>query len=126
MFNNSTFCEILKLIPRDQIKEIVRKSKSDKNVKNFSTWDQLIAMLYDQLAGVSSLRDVVTGFNMNSNQHYHLHSAELKRSTFSDANNKRDCGVFKNIAEMMIMLLQNKKKGLKEVVSLLDSSPMKV
>jgi len=110
MFNNSTFCEILKLFPKNRIKQLVKIHKSDRYTKNFKTWDHLISMIYAQLSAATSLRDIVHGFNSQSNHHYHLNTERIKRSTLSDANNNRSCEIFKDIAVMMIEQLRGQKK----------------
>src|SRR5271168_3824584 len=40
--------------------------------KSFKSWDHLVALIYAQLSGNSSLRGVVAGFNANPQHHYHL------------------------------------------------------
>ena len=126
MFNNSIFCNILKLIPKSQIKEMVKKHKSDRYAKSFKTWDHLVSMVYSQFSGASSLRDITNSFNLHANHHYHLGSTEVRRSTISDANNNRSCEVFRAIAGLMIEQLKGQKKELKEVISLIDSTPIQL
>ena len=70
------------------------QQQSDKHCKGFSSWQQLVAMLYAQLSGASSLRQTVAGFNSAVAHHYHLGCEPICRSTLSQANGARSSQVF--------------------------------
>lgn len=123
MYKNNTFSEILKLIDRGMVATAVGKHESDKHNKGFTTWNQLVAMIFSQLSGCRSLRDLEIRFNAKSQNHYHLRSRILKRSTLSDANKNRSSDVFRDIARELI---SNQGEEIKEVVSLIDSSIIRV
>lgn len=114
--------EILKLLPRSEIKKIIDHHKGDYCTKTFKSWDHLVAMLTGQFAGVTSLRELEVTLNSHPECHYHLHTRNVKRSTLSDANNKRDFALFRDIATTLIPRLCNQKKNLERVVTVLDSS----
>lgn len=80
---------ILKALPRGAFDRIVHSHQADKHSKGFGCWDQLIAMVYAQLSGASSLRVLETGFNSQGTHHYHLGTAPIRRSTLADSNVKR-------------------------------------
>ena len=126
MFNSSTLGEILKLLPRDKISKLVDKHGSDRWRKSFQTWDHLVAMLAAQLSGVSSLRDVENLFDAHRAQHYHLHCKGVKKSTLGDANKTRDYSVFADIAQAMIARSGSKGRKAKQLLSVLDSSPIRL
>jgi IS4 transposase len=114
--------EILKTLPRREIKKIVNKHKSDRYRKSFETWDHLVAMLTGQLAGITSLRDLEVTLNSHSALHYHMGINEVKRSTLADANSKRGYHCFRDIALTLIKRLAKNKKEVEKVVTILDSS----
>jgi len=127
VFDSSTFSNVLKQIPRDQFKKIKELCKSDKHYKSFSSWNHLVVMLYSQFSGYNSLRDIVTGFNLNNNHHYHLNCNKIARSTIADANASRNPAVFK---EFLMRIIQSKnrkcRKEVEEVIRIIDSSPIKL
>ena len=88
-FADSIFASLLKPIDRRQFQKIVDRHDGDAYDKSFRSWDHLVALIYAQLAGVQSLRALESGFNANSQHHYHLGTAEFSRSTLSDANARR-------------------------------------
>lgn len=122
MYNNSMLNEILKFLPREKIKKIVDQYKGDRYTKTFTSWDHLIAMLTGQLAGVASLRELEVTLNSHPECHYHLHTKNVSRSTLSDANNKRDFSIFRDITTLLLPLLSKQKKNIEKVLTALDSS----
>lgn len=123
MYKHNTFGEILKLLNRKIVTESIRKHNSDKYSKGFGTWNQLVAMIFCQLSDCKSLRDLEIRFNAKSQNHYHLRSKGVRKSTLSDANKNRDNIVFRDIASELI---KGQGKEIKDLVSLLDSSTIRV
>lgn len=122
MFNSSMFGEIVKLLPRAEIKKIIAQHKGDRYRKSFTTWDHLISMLTAQFASLTSLRELEVSLNANPHHHYHLNCGSVKRSTLSDANKNRDFWVFRDIATTMISRLGNQKQPLERLVTVFDST----
>jgi len=93
-----TFCQIIKLIPKEIVGAIATKYFSDKYYKKFNTWHHLLTMLFACYGNCSSLREVVTGMRALEGR---LALSGLKhfpaRSTFSEANQKRSCEVFEAV-----------------------------
>src|SRR5436309_1547091 len=72
--STSILSQVLKEIPRRQFGEIVDRFKGNAYSKGFTCWDQLVAMLFCQLSGQNSLRDLEFSFNAQGGHHYHLGS----------------------------------------------------
>ncbi|HAW57868.1 MAG TPA: IS4 family transposase [Bacteroidales bacterium] len=89
--------EMLKLLPRHQFETLVKNQDSDRYVKRFNSWRQLVTMVYAQSSGKQSLRDIQRGLEANSARTYHLGIPAIKRSTLSDANSKRSYKVFEGL-----------------------------
>jgi len=125
MFRICRFGLLMKGLPRGMFDRIVSELGADKYSKGFRCWDQLVAMLYAQWAGATSLRDVVVGFNSQELHHYHLGTREVRRSTLADANSQRNVAVFARTAEALMGLAhrQLRQEG-RELLYLLDSSSL--
>ena len=78
---NSVFHEILKHVPWGIFNRLVDKHQSDHRIRRLSTKDQFVAMLYAQLSGAVSLRELVGGLASHQNRLYHLGSRPVQRST---------------------------------------------
>lgn len=123
MYRISRFHQIMKALPRGAFDRVVQTHQADKHSKGFGCWDQLLAMVYAQLSGASSLRVLETGFNSQRTQHYHLGTSTIRRSTLSDANGKRKTEVFADTAKLLMSQAQRslRREG-KELLQLLDST----
>jgi hypothetical protein len=94
---STVFNQLLQLIPRHDFEKLVREHQGDRYVKNFTCWKQFITLLYAQIKGQDSLRDIVTGLNSQSGKLYHLGMGKVSRSTLSDANSERDYRVYEGL-----------------------------
>jgi IS4 transposase len=125
MFSISTFQELLKGLPRQKFDSLVRKHNADKYSKKFSHWQHLIAMMYGQLSGASSLRTLAIGFNSHHSHHPHLGAAPIKRTTVADANIRRGDSVFAETAALLMKLTSRKvRSSSAELMYLLDSTSL--
>lgn len=93
-----TFSQLINLIPKSVISESVNACSSDRYYKKFNTWHHLVTMLFSCYGNCSSLREVVTGMRALEGR---LMSSSIKhlpaRSTFAEANSKRNSEVFERI-----------------------------
>jgi hypothetical protein len=94
---NTIFHQLLRIFPRHQFDKLVRKHHADRYVKYYTTWQQFITLLYAQIKGKDSLRDIELAFKSHPEKSYHLGILDVKRSTLSDANNNRDYRVFEGL-----------------------------
>lgn len=125
MYRNTRFGALMKGLSRPAFEKIVAHYQADKHQKGFRCWDQLMAMIYGQLSGCRSLRELETGFNSQPLHHYHLGTRSIKRSTLSDANAKRSSEVFAQVcAELLGQMSRSLRNELKDLLYLIDSTPI--
>lgn len=124
-FTGSIFASLLEPINRRQFQSVVDGSGGDAYDKSFKSWDHLVALIYGQLSGADGLRELVAGFNANSQHHYHLGTDKLSRSTLSDANARRPVGIFaQTFARLSATADRQMRREGVEMVRLIDSSPI--
>jgi Domain of unknown function (DUF4372) len=58
---NSVFHQLLKHLPWEDFDALVTEHRADARVRRLTTRSQFLAMLYGQLAGAASLREIVGG-----------------------------------------------------------------
>ena len=123
MYSKTRFSEILEGLPRGVFDRLVTELDANKFSKRFGRWDQMITMIFAQLSGLNSLRDVEAAFNEQSIHHYHLGSGEVKKSTLSDANAKRSPELFARVSDHLIKQVHRKlRRELDDMLYLLDST----
>jgi hypothetical protein len=94
----SLFSQMLALIPRVRFASLVRKHGSERHSKGFSSWQQLVAMLFCQLAQAKSLREICQGLRTCLGKLNHLGlEAAPKRATLSYANAHRPWELFRDL-----------------------------
>jgi len=92
------FKQILNLIPRAVVDKVVFKHKSDRYCKSFSTWDELVTLLFGVFERCDSAREVCDGMaTMSGKLNYFRMDFAPAKSTFNDALNRRSEKVFEAI-----------------------------
>jgi Transposase DDE domain/Domain of unknown function (DUF4372) len=125
--HNTVFRDILKLVPWHQFEALVEEHDADARVRQLSTKRQLVALLYGQLSGASSLREIVTGLSSHAARLYHLGAAPVRRSTFSDANTRRPAEVFCGLLELMMKQAhRGLRRKLAETTYLIDATSVRL
>ncbi len=125
--HNTVFHDVLKRVPWDAFERLVNEHGADKHVRRLTTKDQFIALLYGQLSGAASLREIVGGLESHSGRLYHVGGRPAQRSTLADANTMRPCAVF---SELFATLVGQAQRGLRRAVSeatyLIDSTGVRL
>ena len=122
---NSVFHAILKLIPWTEFDRLVEKHGSDELVRKFKTRHQFVALLYGQLAGASSLREIEATMESHRARLYHLGGQVPRRTTFADANRDRSPLVFSGLFQHMLgMATRPLRRQMDEAVLLIDSTSL--
>ena len=124
---NSVFHGLLKHVPWDRFERLVEAHGGDARVRRLSTKSQFVALLYGQLSGAASLREIVTGLASHAARLYHLGAGPVRRSTLSDANAQRPVVVF---SELLAIMMKQAHRGLRrklaETTYLIDSTSVRL
>lgn len=89
--------EMQSLFSRYDFGNLVEKYNGDKNVRNFDTWDMNAVLLYAQLTGKTSLRDIEISLRSKSNYWSHMGIQSISRNNLSNSLMKRDCRIFEEL-----------------------------
>ena len=124
-YSDSILGNVLKPISRRWFDDVVDRHSGNAYDKSFGSWDHLVALIYAQLGGVSSLRGLEASWNANAHHHYHLGVGKLARSTLADANGRRPLAIFSETFAMLSGLADRmvRREGC-EMVRLSDSTPI--
>jgi len=94
----SCFSQLLSLVDRGDFARAVREKGAERHAKGFSCWTQFVAMLFCQMAGAHSLREICGGLSTAMGKLIHLGLKEApKRSTLAYANKHRPWEVFEEV-----------------------------
>ncbi len=124
---NSVLHDLLKRVPWSEFERLVAEHKADKHVRRLPTKSQFIALLYGQLSGASSLREVVGGLESHAARLYHVGGRPVSRSTLADANAQRPSAVFSDLFAAMVGQAQRGlRRAIGEATYLIDSSSLRL
>ncbi|HEM49294.1 MAG TPA: IS4 family transposase [Caldithrix sp.] len=99
------FNQLTEFLPQRVFDRLVHKYDGNKHVRHFSCWNQLLSMIFGQLTGRDSLRDLMISIEPHKTKFYHLGFGKgTSRSNFANANEKRDCRIFEEYAFQLIDL----------------------
>jgi len=124
---NSVFHGLLKHVPWAEFESLVERYHADKHIRRLPTKSQFIALLYGQLSGASSLREIVGGLDSHAARLYHAGGRTVSRSTLADANAARPSALF---GELFAAMVTRARRGLRrkigEATYLIDSTGLRL
>ena len=124
---NSVFHSVLQHVPWPAFDALVEAHGADARVRRLTTKSQFVALLYGQLSGAASLREIVTGLESHQARLYHLGADPVRRSTLSDANALRPVAVFGALlARMMEQAHRGLRRKLAETTYLIDATSVRL
>ncbi len=104
----SCFSQLLSLVDRASFARAVRQHQGERGAKGFSCWDQFVAMLFCQMGGANSLREICGGLATATGKlvHLGLHQAPT-RSTLAYANTHRPWQLYQTVFEDLLKSCQS-------------------
>jgi hypothetical protein len=97
MHSTSILGQVLKLMPRAHIESLDKTYSTGRPSRVLSRWSQVGALVFAQLAGRHSLRDVVTAMASQSDALAPLGVSPPKRSTLAEANERRPAALYQSL-----------------------------
>ena len=99
----SIFSQMLQLISRTAFDTAVRKHKAERHARGFSSWGQFVAMLFCQLGGAKSLREITGGLAASEGKLRHLGLPQAPpRSTLAYANEHRPWQLYEDVFQQLL------------------------
>lgn len=97
------FSQVVAFLPRSSFDTCIARHGGEQYVKSLSCRDQLLALIFGQLAYRESLRDVVVCLTTHQEKLYHLGFRSLpKLSTLAKANEKRNWKIYRDLCTVLI------------------------
>lgn len=107
------FSQITDYIPKRQFERMAAEYKDRTNGWELTPWNQLMVLMYGQLEGCCSLRELTDLTTAHGSKSFHLGFGRLpvNKSTLSKANQLRDYRLFERFAYHMVNLAQGARVG---------------
>jgi hypothetical protein len=99
----TVFSQLISFLPDREFRRCVERYQGDRRLRDFSCWNQYLAMAFAQLTYRESLRDIEACLRSLQGKLYHLgFRTSVARSTLADANEARDWRIFADFAHRLI------------------------
>jgi hypothetical protein len=99
----SCFSQLLSLIDRNAFARAVKQHGAERSAKGFSCWEQFVAMLFCQMGGANSLREICGGLATAMGKLVHLGLTQAPtRSTLAYANTHRPWQLYQTVFEDLL------------------------
>ena len=108
---NTILSQIVKLVPRHEFEVLANRHHEGRAFRTASRWSQFVTMAMAQLAGRSSLRDIVDNISSQAHRLYHLGSAKLSRSSLSRINEGKPYALYEALFGKLLSRCQGKAPG---------------
>jgi IS4 transposase len=124
---NIVFHRVLKHVPWTVLDNAVEKHEPNRDERALEAKPHLIAMLFAQLFGSRSLRDIETSLKSHAGKLYHLGGETISKSALSTANKSRPVAVFGSLlSALMAQLQRGYRRKISDCVRLIDSTSVKL
>lgn len=124
---NIVFHGLLKQIPWTVVDRAVDQYEADLDPRALKAKPHLVAMLFAQLFGSRSLRDIETSLKSHAGKLYHLGGETVSKSALSTANGSRSVEVFGSLlSALMAQLQRGYRRKIGDCVRLIDSTGVKL
>ncbi len=104
--HNTVFSQLLKLVPRHEFEALANRHHEGRKLRKITRWSQFVAMATAQLAGRTSLRDVVSNLSAQAAKLYHLGAALVSRSSLARVNEKQPYTLYEQLAGKLLSQCQ--------------------
>ena len=97
------FSQLISFLNEDKFRRIVDKYRGNRYIKHFTCWNQLLALMFGQLANRESLRDLIVALDAHHAKTYHFGMGKnVSKTSLARANQDRDYRILEEYAYYLI------------------------
>ena len=126
-YQNILFHDVLKHIPWAVVDRLDAQYEADRDPRALAPKPHLIAMIFAQLLGARSLRDIESNLKSHAGKLHHLGGAPVSKSALASANAARAVAIFAGLLTALMGQLQRGcRRKLGDAVRLIDSTSVRL
>jgi putative transposase len=131
MNNHTTvLANLLSHLDRSGFEKAVKDHNGDHRTRTLSTFTLLKTLVYGQVTGAFSVREIENSLAVNSGRLYHAGLQPVKRSTLCDALEKRDHRIFESTFNSLVdkarVIAGNHGRRFKNPLKIIDASTIEL
>jgi hypothetical protein len=112
-YQSTVLRQLLKVIPRGRFERIAERYRSGRKKRRLAAWDHFVTMVYAQLSGAKSLRELERVLERHPGTLAHLGLERVRRATLADANAGRPAALFEAIVASLASELGSGRDALR-------------
>ena len=103
--------QLLSLVPRHEFESLAKRHHKGRRLRSMTRWNQFVAMAVGQLAGRSSLRDIVSNLSAQGRKLYHLGVGTVARSSLARVNGEQPHALYEELFGRLLMRCRTAAPG---------------
>lgn len=124
---NTVFRQVVTHIPFNDLDSLIARHHADKGIRRLDTKTLTLVLIFAQLAGAKSLRDIETLLQSQPARRYHSGLRAVHRSTLADAAARRPIEVFTGLLGALIGRCGRQlRQQIRDCIRLIDSTSMRL
>lgn len=101
--NPYIFNQLCQYLDRQYFDYLVKRYNGNRHVRHFTCWNHLLTMVWAQITGRRSLRDIEFSLRAHRDKLYRMGMGKsVSRSTLAEANSSREVGIYRGMALRMM------------------------
>src|SRR5271157_3236801 len=97
------FAQITEFLPQRAFDTCVEKHEGNRYIKHFTCWNQLLCMMFGQIANIESLSSLILCIESHKPKAYHLgFGTGISKNNLAKANEHRSWLIFAEYASIII------------------------
>lgn len=94
---NTVLSQLLKMVGRHEFDKVASAHHEGQRLRKTNRWSQFVALVFGQLSGRQSLRDIESNLNAQRQYSYHLGGAPITRSSLARLNNQQPASCYETL-----------------------------
>jgi Domain of unknown function (DUF4372) len=94
---NAVLSQLLKMVGRHEFDKVASAHHEGQRLRKTNRWSQFVALVFGQLSGRQSLRDIESNLNAQRQYSYHLGGAPITRSSLARLNNRQPASCYETL-----------------------------
>ena len=95
--NNTVLSQLLKLIPRHEFESMSHDHHHGQRLRKTRRWSQFVALMFGQLAGRNSLRDIESNMQAQRHRLYHMGASPVARTSLARLNQQQPYTLYESL-----------------------------
>jgi hypothetical protein len=126
----TVMADLLSIFPRSEFEDAISDFSGDRRTRTLGCFDLLKSLLYGQVIGAFSVREIESSLAINATRLYHCGMKPVRRSTLCDAMGCRDPRIFERAFEGLVgkanRLSSEQKLRFKNPLKIIDATTIDV